>query len=346
MENDTPKSLGYNMPAEWEQHDATWITFPHNDNTWPERLEGVQKLFGEEIAHISMGERVDVFVQNQKVWQLAESLIFAHSFAKRENVVFHELETMDSWIRDYGPTFVVNRAEKKLAMVHWIFNAWGEKYEAEEPLSNDKVVPLRINEIIQIKRFEPGIVMEGGSIEVDGKGTVITSEQCLLNKNRNPKLNRKEIEDYLKDYLNVEKVIWVGEGIEGDDTDGHIDDMVRFFGEKKVLCVMPNRDDANFPKMRENFESLQGAGFEVTALPMPKAIYVDGGKRRLPASYANFYIANAVIIVPVFNDENDKKALDIIAKCFPDRHAVGLYSTDVVYGFGSWHCLSQQQPKV
>ena len=332
------------MPAEWERHEATWVAFPHNENTWPDRLPHVQTLFAEMIAHVSTGERVDVLVHNPTIQKHAEQLIFSHPIAVRSRIVFHFIQTMDSWIRDYGPTFVVKRADRQVAMVHWIFNAWGMKYEHEESLSQDKVIPDRINEHLHLKQFKPGIVMEGGSIEVDGQGTLITSEQCLLNKNRNPDLTRQQIEEYLREYLNVEKVVWVQEGIEGDDTDGHIDDMVRFVGPNRVLCVRPDPDDSNEALMRRNVHRLEAAHLDIIALPMPRAIYVDGGQRRLPASYANFYIANSVVIVPIFNDPNDSKALDLIKRCFPDRHVVGLPSTDVIYGFGAWHCLTQQQP--
>lgn len=331
------------MPAEWEKHEATWVTFPHNENTWGDRLPHVQKLFGEMIAHVSSSERVEVLAIST-TQHLAERLIFSHPFARREQIRFHNIATMDSWIRDYGPTFVVNRKEKKIAMVHWIFNAWGMKYDHEEPLSNDKIVPARMNETLQLHTFQPGIVMEGGSIEVNGLGTVITSEQCLLNANRNPHLKRAQIEEYLREYLNVDKVVWAKDGIEGDDTDGHIDDMVRFVSSNRVLCAMPAENDSNFPLMAENRKRLQAAGLEVIPLPMPQAIFVDD--RRLPASYANFYIANSVVIVPIFNDPNDSRALQLIEECFPNRKIIGLESTDVVFGFGAWHCLTQQQPLI
>ena len=342
----TPKQAHFHMPAEWEPHEATWATFPHNENTWPDRLPQVQKLYAEMLAHLSTGERVELLVQSPQIQKTAEKLIFSHPFANKKNIFFHPIPTMDSWIRDYGPTFVVNRTNRRVAMVHWIFNAWGMKYDDEEPLSNDKVIPGRINESLHLQQFHPGIVMEGGSIEVDGQGTVITSEQCLLNKNRNPQLSRQQIEEKLREYLNVEKIVWAHDGIEGDDTDGHIDDMIRFVGPNRVLCVMPDPSDSNYAPMRHNMKQLQNAQIDMEALPMPKAIYVDDGKRRLPASYANFYIANSVVIVPIFNDPNDAKALDRIAQCFPTRRVIGLFSTDVVYGFGSWHCLTQQQPSI
>ena len=344
METETPKKLGYRMPAEWEKHEATWLTFPHNENTWPNRLSHVQELFGEMIAHVSQGEKVNLLVQNTAIKKRAQQMIGFHSFAHPENIRFHPIKTMDSWIRDYGPTFVVNK--EQIAFVHWTFNGWGMKYEAEEPLSNDKIIPDFINQKLHLLSFKPGIVLEGGSIEVNGQGTVITSEQCLLNSNRNPQLNRHQIEEYLREYLHVEKVVWVHEGIEGDDTDGHIDDMVRFVNSHQVLCVMPNPDDSNYPAMCRNYEILKASGLEVKQLPMPLPIYFDHKKRRLPASYANFYIANAVVIVPIFNDPNDALALDIITQCFPDRRTIPLESTDIVYGFGAWHCLSQQQPIV
>ncbi|VVB65538.1 Agmatine deiminase [Candidatus Gugararchaeum adminiculabundum] len=350
METQTPKKSGYSMPAEWEKHEATWAVFPHNENTWPERLEIAQKAYAEMVAQISTGERVELLVRNERIKKLASELIFAHRFAVKENVRFHTIETMDSWIRDAGPTFVVNRKEKKLAMVEWIFNAWGMKYEHEEPLSADKIVPGKLNEILKLKKFSPGIVMEGGSVEVNGKGIVITTEQCLLNKNRNPKLKREEIENYLLEYLGANKVIWLGEGIEGDDTDGHVDDIARFVNEKTVLCCMPDEsDEKNYSAMAKNKEKLVKAGLKVMDLPMPGKLMVDGvdgKKRRLPASYANFYISNAAVIVPIFGVENDMKALGIIAAAFPGRKIVGIRSTEVVFGFGAYHCMTQQQPSV
>jgi agmatine deiminase len=343
---DNSKMAHFAMPAEWERHEATWMTFPHNVNTWPERLPKVQKVYAEMVAHVSTGERVDLLVQDKTTEEIAKSLIFSHPFARPENIVFHPIPTMDSWIRDYGPTFVVNRQKRQAGMVHWVFNAWGMKYEHEEKLSNDKIIPDRMNEILGMKKFKPGIVMEGGSIEVDGKGSLITSEQCLLNKNRNPGLSRLEIERFLSEYLNVDRVIWVGEGVDGDDTDGHIDDMVRFVAPNRVLALAPDRNDSNYLPMRENFNRLENAGLDVLPLPMPRPLFVDNNQRRLPASYANFYIGNTVVIVPVFGDAKDKEALDLIAQCFPGRGVIGLYAADVVYGFGAWHCLTQQQPLV
>jgi len=345
---ETPKSLGYRMPAEWEKHEATWAVFPHNENTWPgddgKRFQRVQESYAEMIAHVSSGEKVQLLVQNDKIKNIVEKLIFHHPSAKKENIIFHKIPTMDSWMRDSGPTFVVNRKEKKLAMVHWIFNAWGMKYE-EEGLFKDTIIPKKMNEILKIRSFEPGIVMEGGSIEVNGRDTVLVTEQCQLNKNRNPNLTKEQIEKFLRDYLNVEKVVWLGEGIEGDDTDGHIDDLVRFVNENTVLCCMPDREDEfNYPIMEENKKRLIKVGLKVVDLPMPGHLVIEG--RRIPASYANFYISNAAVVVPIFNVPNDKKALDIIQKFFPDRKVVGIYATDTVFGFGTWHCLTQQQPTV
>ena len=255
---------------------------------------------------------------------------------------------MDIWIRDYGPIFIVNQNEKQLAMTHWIFNAWGEKYEE---LKNDTIVPSIINQSLKIPCYTPGIILEGGSIDVNGKGTLITTEQCLLNEKRNPNLSKKEIEYCLMEHLGVKKVIWLKEGVAGDDTDGHVDNIARFVNPVTLLCAYENDDeDENCAILKNNYAILKsstdqdGNKFNIIKLPMPG--FVGYGKTRLPASYANFYIGNDVVLVPVFGHKNDQKALDIIQDCFPTRATVGIHCVDLLHGLGTIHCISQQQPAV
>jgi len=261
---------------------------------------------------------------------------------------FHLHSYADVWFRDYGPTFVVNRekeAGKGVAAVNWIFNAWGGKYPE---LMADTMIGCLINGHLMMECFKPGIVMEGGSIDVNGRGTVLTTEQCLLNKNRNPSLNKEEIESYLREFLGVDKVIWLGEGIAGDDTDGHVDDIARFVNPTTVLCAYEeDSDDENFLPLKRNYELLikeadqDGHTLKVIKLPMPGRV---GKERRLPASYANFYIGNDVVIVPVFGHKNDSAALKIIQEAFPDRKVTGVNCREMVAGLGTIHCISQQQP--
>jgi len=254
----------------------------------------------------------------------------------------------DVWFRDYGPIFMVDTARRALAMTHWVFNAWGGKYET---LMKDTRIPEVINEKLLLPRFAPGIVLEGGSIDVDGIGTLLTTEQCLLNSNRNPSLTRSEIESCLMNNLGVKKVLWLREGISGDDTDGHVDDIARFVGQAKVLCALEeDPTDENHEPLSENFELLSrstdcnGTPLQVIPLPMPG--FVGDSEGRLPASYANFYIGNSVVLAPVFNHPNDSKALEIIQSAFPNRRVVGIDCRNLVHGLGTIHCISQQQPSV
>jgi agmatine deiminase len=342
MKNPTPKSQGYRMPAEWEPQEAIWLTWPHNDVTWPGgMLAQVEQSYVEIIEALHTGQKVRLLVKNFET-EARVRLALEREDVALSQIVFMIQPTEDSWIRDYGPTFVVNPGQRKLAMVNWIFNAWGNKYD---DLIGDDRIPAELNRQLQLPMFEPGIVMEGGSIEVNGAGTVLTTEQCLLNKNRNPHLNRPEIEEYLKEYLNVSKVLWLSEGIAGDDTDGHIDDIARFVGENKVVCAVEDDPaDENYSILKENYEQLVAYGLEVVKLPMPGC--VGDRHARLPASYANFYIGNSVVVVPVFGHANDRRALDIIQLCFPDRHVVGVRAESMVHGLGTIHCCSQQEPAV
>jgi len=333
------------MPAEWEQHDAIWLAWPHDPITFPDRLEKVEKTYGEIIKALQGSEKVNLLVRDGVMKTRALGLLRQWGI-NPDDIVFHIYNYADVWFRDYGPIFLVNKKSGSLAMNHWIYNAWGGKYES---LMKDTRIPEFINLSMNIPCFTPGIVMEGGSIDVNGKGTLLTTEQCLLNKNRNPHLNKSEIEEYLMEYLGVTNIIWLKNGIEGDDTDGHIDDIARFVNPTTVLCAYEeNMHDVNHPVLHENYEILlhakdqNGNKLNVIKLPMPGAI---GDKEtRLPASYANFYIGNKAVLVPIFGHENDAKALDIIQHQFPDRKVIGINCSDLVYGLGTLHCISQQQP--
>lgn len=341
----TPKKLGYSMPAEWERHDAVWLAWPHDPITFPSRVEKVEKTYGEIIKALQGSEKVNLLVKDSTMKNKAQGILEQCS-VNPDDIVFHIYDYADVWFRDYGPIFLVDKKNGGLAMSHWIYNAWGRKYES---LMKDTHIPEFINRNMNIPYFTPGIVLEGGSIEVNGKGTLLTTEQCLLNRNRNPHLNKYGIEEYLMKYLDVTKIIWLKNGIEGDDTDGHIDDIARFVNPTTVLCAYEeNKGDINHSILHENYEVLRGSkdqngnSLNVIKLPMPGVI--GDGHGRLPASYANFYIGNTVVLVPIFGHENDAKALDIIQRQFPDRRAIGINCRDLAYGLGTIHCISQQQP--
>lgn len=341
----TAQALGYHMPAEWEAHDAVWLSWPHDRETFPD-LAAVEAAYVEIIAALRGSETVNLLVTGERMRLRVEAMLEEED-VDTGHVRFHVADYADVWFRDYGPTFVVNPKTGGLAMVNWTFNAWGEKYSE---LMGDTRIPLFMNREMNLPIFTPGIVMEGGSIEVNGRGTVLTTEACLLNPNRNPDLSREEIEAYLEAYLGAGHVIWLKQGIAGDDTDGHIDDIARFVNPTTVLCaVEENEDDVNYAVLQENYEILRsstdqdGNPLRVIPLPMPGAV---GGEERLPASYANFYIGNTVVLVPVFGHPNDEVALARVRQVFPDREIVGIDCTAMVPGFGSIHCISQQQPSV
>lgn len=336
------------MPAEWAPHRATWLSWPHNLETWPTDLEKVRDIWVQMVAALSPHEQVYLLVNDGAAkTQVAARLNGAK--AAMNNVTLLEIPTVDVWMRDYGPTFVTrNAADRPLAFNDWIFNGWGGKYQAYE---EDDRVARAIAELLQLPVFEHKLILEGGSIEVNGSGTCLTTEQCLLNRNRNPNLSRTQIEDFLKASLGVRQILWLGEGIVGDDTDGHIDDIARFVNPTVVACIVEvNPHDDNYRFLQENYERLQsardqdGKKLEIVCLPCPAPVFYDGA--RLPASYANFYIANEVVLVPVFDDGNDHKALGLLQECFPKRKIIGLRCNEVVAGLGAIHCVTQQQPAV
>jgi agmatine deiminase len=341
----TPAELGYRMPAEWEKHDAIWLSWPHDPTTFPACVCKVEETYVQIIKEIHTSENVNLFVKDEAMKQKATSMLqkAGVDFGK---IRFFMFDYADVWFRDYGPTFIINN-KRELAMVNWIFNTWGDKYDE---LLKDKDIPQVINKQMQLTCFKPQIVLEGGSIDVNGKGTLLTTEQCLLNRNRNPDLTREDIEKYLKDHLGITHFIWLKNGICGDDTDGHIDDLARFVNPNTIVCAYEDdQSDINYEALKGNYEILRqskdqdGNPISVIKLPMPGNV---GTECRLPASYTNFYIGNTKVLVPIFNHKNDKEALEILQKVFPDRKVVGINCADLVNGYGTIHCISQQQPSV
>jgi agmatine deiminase len=347
---ETPKNLGYIMPAEWETHQGTWLAWPHDTTTFP-KIKKVENAYIQMILTLHKNEDINLFVTDSNMKEKVAKLL-KQKRVDLGKINFYIWNYVDVWFRDYGPIFVVNRKKKELAFVHWLFNAWGGKYS---DLKKDAQIPTVINNRLQLNNFRPGIVLEGGSVEVSGNGTVLTTEQCLLSKSRNPNLSKDEIEKYLQNYFGVSKTIWLKSGVAGDDTDGHIDNLARFAGPRTILCAYEeDQNDENYSVLKENYEILinstdqDGNKYKVIRVPMPKAIHttVRGQKARLPASYLNFYIANKVVLVPVFGSKNDRLAQKIIQKAFPKRKVVGIDCKDLVYGLGAIHCIMQQQPEI
>jgi len=335
------------MPAEWEPHAATWLAWPHNLDTWPGKFSPVPQIYVEMIRALYQYEPVNLCVNDAQSAAHARHLL-TQAGVDVDRVIFHEIPTNDTWARDHGPIFLtrLQGGRTELVVTDWIFNSWGEKYG---PWDLDDVVPQKIAAHFGLVVFEPGIVLEGGSIDVNGRGTLLTTEACLLNPNRNPSLTRTDIEDYLRAYLGVTKVLWLGEGITGDDTDGHIDDLARFVDPTTVVCAVEDDPaDANYALLRDNFVRLQsmtdqeGRPLRVIPLCMPGPIEYEG--RPLPASYANFYIANGVVLVPTYAHPNDQRALATLQDLFPARRTIGIPCTDLVWGLGAIHCVTQQQP--
>lgn len=343
----TPKELGYFFPAEFARHSATWLSWPHKEESWPGKIETIFPVYAEFVKLVAEGEKVNINVANEKMKQKALSHL-QKANADLDNVQFFIHPTNDAWCRDHGPAFLINPKEKKKMVVKWNYNAWGGKYP---PFDLDNEVPISIAKHYDLPLAKPGIVMEGGSVEFNGKGTLLTTTSCLLNPNRNPHLQQSEIEKILIQYYGVENVLWLGDGIVGDDTDGHIDDITRFVDQETVVTVIEDdKNDENYKPLMENLETLEkmrlenGKSIRIVTLPMPAAVVYEG--QRLPASYANFYISNKYVVVPTFRDKNDEKALLVLQQHFADRKVVGLDSTDIIWGLGSFHCLSQQEPEI
>ena len=333
------------MPAEWEPQAAVWLSWPHNRATWPGLFRGIPAAFAAYVAAISRFESVRI--------NCAEPLqARARKFCEKAGadmgvIEFFDHPTNDAWCRDHGPIFVKHRQTGEIAVTDWMHNAWGGKYP---PYDLDNEIPPSIAKALGLRRFEKSMVLEGGSIDVNGKGLVLTTEQCLLNQNRNPELTKAEIEKALKDYLGVRRVLWLGEGIEGDDTDGHIDDITRFFKADGVItCVEKNKQSPNHRILQENverlqgFTTMQGRPLEVVELPMPKPMVIKD--QLVPASYANFLIINDAVLVPTFQQKRlDAVACGIVGECFPGRAVVPVDCAEIIWGLGTLHCLSQQQP--
>jgi agmatine deiminase len=344
----TPKSLGYRFPAEFEQHEATWLSWPHKEASWPGKLDVIYPYYAQFVKYLAESEKVRINVTNEAMKNFALGHL-SRAGVNLAQVTFFFHPTNDAWCRDHGPAFLVNPdAEQKKVIVDWGYNAWGDKYP---PFDLDDVIPTLIGKAFNIPVFHPGIVMEGGSVEFNGAGTLLTSTACLLNPNRNPHLNQEQIEEYLRNFYGVDQILWVDEGVVGDDTDGHIDDTVRFVNENTVLTVVEeNPADENYELLQHNLNQLKamrlpnGQALNIIELPMPDAVVYED--QRLPASYANFYIANTSVIVPTFRCAKDEKALQIIQSCFPSRKVIGIDSIEIIWGLGSFHCLSQQEPAV
>ena len=333
------------MPAEWEPQVAVWLSWPHKRASWPGQFRPVPHTFANIVAQISRFEEVRINAAatlQPRAKQLCES-----AGANMTRVVFHDHPTNDAWCRDHGPIFVKNDKTGEVAITDWRYNAWGDKYP---PYDLDNEIPPSIARKLKLRRFENDMVLEGGSIDVNGKGLLLTSEQCLLNKNRNPDLTRQQIEKNLRDYLGVKTILWVGEGIIGDDTDGHIDDITRFFkADGFITCIEPNSRDRNHAILEENLDRLRGfrtrAGkpFSIVKIPMPRPFEFKG--QRVPASYANFLIINGAVLVPTFQQpDRDAEACEIIGSCFPGRDVVPIDCYHLIWGLGTLHCISQQQP--
>ena len=342
----TPAELGYRMPAEWEPHAATWLSWPRREGiSFPDSFDQVLPALRAMVAALVESEPVCINVINGA--HEAEARAVLDALPQQECITYYEIPTNEPWCRDHGPIFVTRDADPKLAIVDWDYNAWGNKYP---PFDLDEVVPTRIAEILKVPVFYPRMILEGGSIEVNGAGVLLTSESCLLNKNRNPGLSGDEIEQRLRGHLGIREILWLGDGIAGDDTDGHIDDLARFVSETTIVTVVEKKpDDANYKPLQENLERLRamkvgGRKIDIIILPMPKKIVRED--LRLPASYANFYIANTCVLVPMFNDPADKVALSILRDCFPNRRVVGIDCRELIWGLGTFHCLTQQQPAV
>lgn len=336
----TPRDRKFRMPAEWEPHAATWLAWPHEKSDWPGKFASIPWLYGEIVRHLARVERVRILIDDAPAERAACKVLKA-CHADLAAVEFFHHPTNRSWTRDYCPLFIRNKSE--VAITHWRFNGWA-KYDNYE---YDSQVPHFLAQKLAMERWAPGVVLEGGSIEVNGAGKLLATEECLLSavQARNPILSRRELERALRDNLGIREVIWLGRGIAGDDTHGHVDDIARFTTPDTVVTVIePDKSDANHEPLKENLARLRSRNdLKIATLPMPEPIYFAG--QRLPASYANFYIANGIVLAPVFGDPSDRIALNTLARLFPDRKVIGIYSRDLVLGLGTLHCMTQQEPR-
>jgi agmatine deiminase len=354
--NPTPRALGYRMPAEWEQHTATWIAWPHNASDWPGRFHPIPWVYAEIVRQLAAVEQVHILVQNADAEKRARGVL-KRAQVNTANVHFHQWPTNRVWTRDSGPIFV--RKNGSLAITNWKFNAWA-KYPDWEL---DNALPGRVAELLQLPAFTPTVtvadgtrhdlVLEGGSIDTNGAGVLLTTEECLLSpvQQRNPGVSREQLEQAFHDYLGIDQVLWMNRGIAGDDTHGHVDDITRFVDANTIVTVVEaNRADENHAPLAENLDRLRaarnrdGQPFRIVELPLPSPVVFEG--QRLPASYANFYIANGLVLVPTFNDTYDRHALNTLAEVFPRHRTVGIHCLDFIWGLGALHCMTQQQPAV
>ena len=351
----TPRELGYRMPAEWEPHEATWLAWPHNAEDWPGKFQAIPWLYAEIVRLLAAREFVHLLVEDAKAQRRASGIL-ERAGANLDRVSFHLWPTDRGWTRDSGPIFVRN-SDGKVAITNWRFNAWA-KYDNWQL---DDQVPGRVAALLGMPEWQPAVelagcfrqrlVLEGGSIDTNGAGIFLTSEECLLSdvQARNPGVSRAQLEQAFDDYLGIDQVIWLNRGIAGDDTHGHIDDITRFVGPGTIVtAVEPHTSDPNHAPLAENLARLkaartfEGKQFDLVELPLPRPVVFSG--QRLPASYANFYIANDLVLVPTFHDPNDRVALNILAEAFPCREVIGIHSVDLVWGLGTLHCMTQQQP--
>ncbi len=345
--DDTPAALGYRWPAEWEPHAATWVAWPHNRETWPGIFDRIGPQFAEMVRALARFEPVHVLAARGAV----------HDDARRQlgqlpNVTLHDIVTNDAWCRDFGPTFLLREgaadAAHALAAVDWQYNAWGGKYP---PFDDDQAAAEGIADTVGCRRFACELVLEGGAIEGNGRGTILTTPSCLLDPHRNPRLTRVQAENVLAEFLGAGKILWLERGeLAGDDTDGHVDQLARFVGPRTVAAAREEDPaDENYEPLQANFRQLKtmtdqdGRPLEVIALPLPRAKFQQG--QRLPASYCNFYVLNGAVLVPQFDDVADGPAAEILARCFPGRRVIGLPALDLAWGLGAFHCLTQQQPQ-
>ena len=346
MNKQTPQNLGYFFPAEFSPHKATWLSWPHNQASWPGKINTIFKSYCEFIKYLSTSEEVHINICSPEMQTFASEQIL-NKTSNLDNIFFHQFPSNDAWCRDHGPAFLINDnlIERKI-IVDWNYNAWGNKYP---PFDLDDKIPTLIGQYYNIPVYYPEIIMEGGSVDFNGAGTLITSESCLLNPNRNKHLNKIQIEQKLIDFYGVEQILWVEDGIVGDDTDGHVDDTVRFVNHNTVIAVVESKkNNANYQLLQNNLKRLKkmqlinGSKLNIIELIMPSDIVYQN--QLLPASYANFYICNKYVIVPTFRVKEDDIALKTIMAAFPQHEVIGIDSFDIIWGLGSFHCLSQQEP--
>lgn len=332
------------MPAEWEPHESTWLTWPQNEETWMGKIQEAQNIWVQMIKALHTGEKVNICVHDEKTKSEVLKKL-EQSQINLDQINIHLFPTNDAWIRDYGPIYVKDSIGKKI-ILNWEFNMWGGKYP---PWDNDNQIPTKVSQLQNIESISPGIILEGGSIDINGYGTLLTTKSCLLNKNRNPHLSQEQIEEYLKRYLGVERIIWLGSGIAGDDTDGHIDDITRFINPSTIVtCIHEDKSHPDYEILNKNFDILKSSldnSYSLIPIPMPEPVTFNGDI--LPASYANFYIGNKVVLLPIFDCPQDQIAYDLFEKYFsPHRKIIPILAKDLVIGLGGIHCVTQQEPLI